>query len=397
MNAHPPDPTRPPAAGGEITHGSILASIRALRPILQSRSEEIDEARRLPDDIVDALRRAGLFRMMMPRAWGGPEMNPMQVNEAIEELAIGNASVAWCVMIQNDSGQYSGLLDDKVARELYPRLDMATSNVVQPRGRARTTDGGYLVSGRWPFASGCLHADWFAGGCHVIDGPGDQPKLDRAGAPLHRMALIPRDQLQIHDTWYTTGLRGTGSNDVEVRELFVPAAHTFSFNLYESTPRKGALYFWPAILNTKMPGVPLGIARSAIETVVATMRERKERSERVALAVADAHTRYASARAYVHAALERLWARLSAGQFPDEQERIAVFLSRANAFTAARDAVQLMYDALGGSAIYTRRSPLDRHLRDVSTACQHILAQRRAQQAAAELMLGALDKPFPFL
>lgn len=386
-----------PADSKILSYEQILENVKGIQSMLQARGVEIDELRRIPEDIIEKVRQTGAFRMMMPHSWGGSELNPMQINHILEELSVGNASVAWCVMIQNDGAQYSGYLDDGVARQMYPSVDMATSNVVQPRGRAVTVDGGFIVNGLWPFASGCMHTDWFAGGCHVYVEGDDRPQVDSKGVPIHCMILARRDDFHIHDTWNTTGLRGTGSHDIEAHDLFVPKEHSFSFNMFENVPRPGPLYLWPSILNAKMPGVVLGIARNAIETVVDYMKERKVKSERVSLAVADAQTHYASARAYVYASLEALWDKLTRQQFPNEQERIAIFLSRTNAFHASRAAVQLMYDVLGGEAVYTRKYPLDRNLRDINTACQHILGQRKAQQAAAELFLGVLDKPFPFL
>lgn len=370
----------------------ILANIRALRPLLQSRGNEIDELRRLPEDVLQAVRETGAFRMMMPRSWGGAEMNPMELNEALEELAMGNGAVAWCVMIQTDSGQYSGLLDPAVGRQMYPNPDITTSNVIRAAGRAQKVDGGYMVNGRWPFASGCLHTDWFAGGCHIFDGV--RVVLDDNGQPLHRMIIARREEFLIHDTWYTTGLRGTGSNDIEAKNLFVPEERVFGF---DRPSHRGPLYLWPSILCAKMPGVVLGIARSAIEAVTDAMRSKKVKSEFVSLAIADAMTLHAAARAYVHQSLETAWRRIETGELPNDQERAAVFLSRANAFQASRQAVQLLFDAVGGPAVYGKKMPLERHLRDLTTACQHTFGQRKAQISAAELLLGTLEKPVLFL
>ena len=382
----------PPSAEQPLDAEKILSNIQALRPFLQARGSEIEELRRIPDDILDAIRQTGAFRMMTPRSWGGAEMNPMQLNEALEELAMGNAAAAWCVMIQTDSGQYSGLLDQSVARQIYSDPDMTTSNVIRAAGRAQKVDGGYLVNGRWPFASGCLHTDWFAGGCHIFDGV--RVVLDEQGQPLHKMIIARREDFIIHDTWYTTGLRGTGSNDIEAKNLFIPEERMFGF---DKQSHEGALYLWPSILCAKMPGVVLGIARSAIEAATESMRSKKVKSEFVALAIADAQTLYASARAYVHQSLEVAWKRLETGNLPNEQERVGVFLARANAFQASRAAVQLVFDAVGGPAVYGKKTPLERHLRDLTTACQHTFGQRKAQIAAGELMLGSLEKPFLFL
>jgi alkylation response protein AidB-like acyl-CoA dehydrogenase len=377
----------------ELDGAAILENIRALRPLLQARSDEIELGRRVPDDVVALLRKAGALRMMMPRAWGGPEMNLIDINVALEELALGNAAAAWCVMIQLDSGLYSGMLDAEVARRLYPSLDTATSNVIRAAGRAQQVEDGYIVNGRWSFASGCLHTDLFAGGCLLYADDGDEPLKDEAGQPLHRMALARREQLISHDTWHTLGLRGTGSCDIEIKDLFLPAGQLFDL---ASPSHDGPMYRWPAVLCAKMPGVVLGLARGAIETFAAILRERKEASEQATLALAEAQSLYASARAYAHGALAALDARLAAGELPDEAERVAVFLSRVNAFQSARAAVQQLFDALGGAAIYTGQSALERHLRDINTACQHVMAQRRGQQAAGRLMLG-FDAQFSFL
>jgi alkylation response protein AidB-like acyl-CoA dehydrogenase len=374
----------------------LLANVRALRPALQERGEEIEQGRRLPADVVEMLRRAGAFRMMMPRAWGGPEMNPMQANEVLEELALGNAAAAWCAMIQMDSGLYSAYLNEELAHGMFGALDVSASNVLRPSGRARPVDGGYLVSGRWPFASGCLHADWFVGACLLYHDDSDRPTLNEHGAATFRMVVIRPAELVIHDTWHTTGLRGTGSNDIEADGVFVPHERSFSLHDGSSPARPGALYRWPAMLSAKMPGVVLGIARSAIETVCATLHGRKDAWEHTVLAVADAQTLYGAARAYMYGSLEALWRRLEGGEQPNEAERAAVALSRAHAFHAARQVVQLMYDAQGGAAVYSRKSVLDRHLRDINTACQHMMAQRKGQHAAAALLLGA-EVPFSFI
>lgn len=378
----------------ELSGEEILANIKAIGPALHARGSDIEELRRIPGDILDIVRQSGAFRMMMPRKWGGPQMNPMQINEALEELATGNAAVAWVVMIQMDSGLYSGLLDEKIARQMYSQLDMTTSNVIRAAGRARRVDGGYVVNGRWPFASGCLHTDWFAGGCLVFEDDGSGPLLNASGQPLNHMIMATREEFQIHDTWYTTGLRGTGSNDIEARNLFVPEERVFTF---EDASHEGALYQWPALLCAKMPGVVLGIARAAIENVTGFMKDKKVKTERASLAVADAHALYASARSYVYHSLNVLWARLESGQQPTEQERVDVFLARANAFQASRAAVQILFDAVGGPAVYARKSVLERHLRDLNTACQHIMAQRGGQLAAGELILGAYEESYPFL
>ncbi|NJN53071.1 MAG: hypothetical protein HC809_16235 [Gammaproteobacteria bacterium] len=192
-----------------------------------SRSVDIESARRVPDDIVELLRDAGVFRMNMPRSWGGPEMTSMAQVEVIEALSRADASVGWCAFIWCDSGIYSGYLDDAPARALYPRLDMPQSGWIYPAAAAEKVTGGYRVTGRWIFGSGSQHCDVLAAGVSIV--ANGRPVLDGHGKPSWRVLLAPRDQFQIHDTWYTTGLRGTGSNDYSADDLFVPEQHSFSF------------------------------------------------------------------------------------------------------------------------------------------------------------------------
>ena len=137
----------------------ILSNAEQLRPWLGSKSDETEMSRRLSTEVVDQLRAMGAFRMNMPAIWDGPELTSMEQVLVIEELSRGDASVGWCVMIGCDSGIYSGYLDDLVARNLYPHLDMVQAGWVYPVGRAEEVDGGYRVSGNWMFCSGSSHAD----------------------------------------------------------------------------------------------------------------------------------------------------------------------------------------------------------------------------------------------
>jgi alkylation response protein AidB-like acyl-CoA dehydrogenase len=382
-----------------LSAADILVNARALARALGRRSDEIEQARRLPPDVVQMLREAGVFRMNMPRSWGGPEMSPMQQNEVIEHLSKADASVGWCSMIGSDSGLYSAFLDQSVAREMFPRLDMIMAGLVYPVGRAERVEGGYRVTGRWTFGSGCTHCDWLAGGCLVYDR--GRPLLVDGKLPEWRIVIAPPSSYTIHDTWVTTGLAGSGSHDYEARDLFVPAERTFTFR--DESRRPGALYRRPDAFLRKMPGIPLGVARAAIDYVIEAARTRFDMPAmvpctevpRIQAAVAKAETMLGAARAYVFESLAAQWARLEAGDEPTAPERSSVMLARMNAFQASRDVVSLMYDTLGGSAVYSDKTPLDRHLRDVTTMCQHTMGQRKVREWAGQLLLtGESDAPF---
>ncbi|MFF0745853.1 acyl-CoA dehydrogenase family protein [Streptomyces sp. NPDC004111] len=362
----------------------------ALAPLVRARQEEIDRGRRLPHDLVEELRATGVFRSAMPREWGGPELTSMEQIELIEQLARTDASVAWCAMIGMDSGIYAGYLRPDAARTLFPRLDTITAGWLPPAGRADEVPGGYRVRGHWRFGSGCTHADVVAGGCTVHrDG---KPLLDAAGRPVWRVVLAPADRFTVHDTWHTTGLAGTGSCDYTAEDLLVPAEHTFSF---DEPYRDGPLHRRSDAILRKMSGVPLGVARGALDHVygLADLRGAGpgtpwRESEHVQGVVAECEMRLAAARSEVFASVEAQWRRLEAGEPATHRERAAAALARYHAFRTAREITAQLYDLVGGDAIHRTRSPLDRALRDMTTACQHVVGQRKILQWSGQLLMG---------
>ena len=166
-----------------------LAAVRELDPKIRAAANEIEEGRRLPLHIVREMQRAGVFRMSMPRAWGGSELDLPSQLEVIEALSMADGSVGWCAMIGTDGGYTTAFIDQGVAREMYPDVDMVTAITSMPPGKAVKTGDGFTVSGRWPFASGCQHATWFIGHFTVFDG--DSPRLDCDGLPETRFGFLP--------------------------------------------------------------------------------------------------------------------------------------------------------------------------------------------------------------
>lgn len=381
------------------TPDDVLEAVRKLAPDVALRADEAVALRRLPLDLVAQLKRAGAFRMPMPRAWGGPEMTPRAQTEAVEILSAADPGVGWCVMIGSDSGFYSAFLEEGAARALYPDLDHITAGLVQPAGRAVRVPGGYRVSGRWAFGSGCTHADVIVGGCLVFDG--DAPVLGELGLPEWRVVMAPASSWQILDTWHTTGLAGSGSHDYTTADLFVPAEHTFS--LFDAPRRREPLYAFNGMFFANAPGVPLGLARRAIDTVRTLAGEKRLMPELVLLkdvprartALARAEMWLGAARAYTYETLDTVWEQLVACGELSPEARLALGLSRFHAFRVAREVVDLMVDTAGTSAIYAS-SPLDRLLRDAITMGQHVLAQERMLEMLGGAVVG--DAPrVPFL
>lgn len=364
--------------------GEILARAQELAPLLRERAEEIERARRLPADIVDLLRDAGVFRMGFAREWGGPELTSVEQTEVVEALAYGDASVGWCAMIGSDTGLYARFLEESVAKEMFGSLDMVTAGLLFPTGRAERTAGGFRLSGRWQFGSGITHADWVVSGAFLFrDGEAER---DAAGAPDSRLFMVPRAQVEIIDTWHTTGLAGSGSCDYRIADAFVPEEHTLEF----SSVRNGfGALGHPEVHMRTMPGVPLGVMRAALDFARAESATKAD-DYRTQVTIGECEAEFHAARAGVYTAMHRQWEILSAGGTLDDlspEERAALPLSRLHAFRTARRVVSRLYDLRQTAAIY-RPSPLDRWLRDTTTMCQHIVAQDRILQSAGAYLLG---------
>lgn len=199
----------------------------------------------------------------MPENWGGPELTSMAQVEVIEALATGDASTAWCVMIGCDSGLYSAWLDDRGGQQDVPPASTRSRPAGSTRS-ARPSSTRHRVTGDWMFGSGCQHSDWLAGGCWVTD---DGVSVIRPeGVPEWRIVIAPREEWEILDTWHTTGLRGTGSTDYRCRELRVPVERTFSF--WDPAQREKHCTRGRDALLRKMSGIPLGLARAAMNNAV---------------------------------------------------------------------------------------------------------------------------------
>jgi alkylation response protein AidB-like acyl-CoA dehydrogenase len=380
-----------------LTAESLLRNAHELAAKVRDRAPEIERLRRLPPDVVAGLRSAGVLSMAMPRSWGGPELTPRQMCEVVEALAAGDASTAWCGGIAADSGLYSAYLPEAAARALYPRLDLATAGWIFPAGQAVRTGTGYRISGRWAFGSGITHADRVVCGCvEVADGA---PVLMPNGLPTWRVAIVPADAVEVIDTWRTTGLLGTGSNDYAVDGLDVPADHTFSF--FAGPRRESVLYRRADNFLSKLSGVPLGVGRAALDFATAHLAAKLEMpagrpagaNPRVQANLARAEALIEASRAYVYRTLDDAWDALLAGEQPRGG---AAALARQFAFESCREAVQLLYDTVGAASIYAERTPLDRYLRDLVTASQHVTAQERIREWVGELRLGG-SPSFPFL
>lgn len=377
---------------------TILANVERIAPLLRECAAEVEAARRLTPPVLDALRRSGVFRMSMPRAWGGPEVDLLTQLPILEALSRADASAGWCAMIGSDSGYYGAFLAEADARDLYPELDVVTAGWVIPAGTLEVVDGGYRLSGRWSFGSGITHADVVAAGAVVTEG--GRPRLGPDGRPESRIALLRANQVRVHDTWYTTGLCGSGSHDYSIDSAFVPAGHTFGL---DQTQREETLYRWPGMFAANLVAVPLGVATEALDvalgmldTKVSMPEGARARDEpRIRAAVARAQALVGSSRSYVYDTFGSFWAILEAGDTPDFAARAQLAGCFAHTVTTCRDAVALLVESVGTIGVQ-RGCVLERHHRDLITIGQHLMGQPKMREWAGGLWFGQ-PAPNPIL
>ena len=334
----------------------------------------------------------------MPRAWGGPEVDLLTQLQILETLSRADASAGWCAMIGSDSGYYAAFLAETEARGLYPDLDSVTAGWIVPAGTLEVVDGGYRLSGRWSFGSGITHADVVSAGAVVIED--GRPRLDPDGQPEFRVALLPASRVTVHDTWYTTGLCGSGSHDYSVEGQFVPAGHTFGF---ARTNREETLYRFPAMLISNVVAVPLGVAADALDVAMDMLALKVSMPEgipareepRVQAAVARAQAMVGSARSYVYDVFGDLWTMLEAGDLPGFATRALLAGCFVHTVTTCRDAVTVLTEAVGTASI-RRDCPLERHHRDLVTMGHHLVGQPKMREWAGGLWLGQ-PSPSPII
>ena len=373
---------------------SILDAVHSLAPLIHANADAIEQDRILPKPIVRGLIDAGVFRMLMPRSRNGGELDPMTVCRVVEELAIHDGAVSWCGMIGASNGYFAALLPTAGADEIYRSPDVVLAGAFRPTGTAVAIEGGYRVTGRWPFASGIMHSDWVMGGCRVFDG--DRPRVTASGAPVAKLAFMPRAETTILDTWYSGGLRGTGSHDFEAKDVFVPAHRAVWFSDHPVEP--GPLYALPTIafFSTMIASVGLGIARHALELFKALAGVKKPiatqellRTSAVAQSqLGEAEGLLRAGRAFMFETLSDAWRVVCDGASLDWHLRGLLWLSATQATTQALQAVDLVYRAGGASSVYAS-TQLERCLRDIRTASQHLTVMPTNYEVAGQLFLGA--------
>ncbi len=381
-----------------------LGIARAMIPHVIAARDECERLRHVPPALADALAKAGLLQMFLPRSMGGPELAPLDAFDAIEEISKADGSIGWCTMIASVLGAFTGWLPADVGRAMGgvtagpsaggARADLRLGGSIRPQGRARLVDGGYRVDGQWDFASGIHHARWVVCPCVVLDG--DKPVLTNAGIPKTRIMWLPAERIKIIDTWDVIGLRGTGSHDFVVRDVFVPVSHTSS--LADVPHESGPLYMPRLFLTwvwTATVANALGIARGAMNAFVEMASTKASTSSPTLLRdralvqarTAEAEAILGAARGYVRGTVAQTWQLVTAGNKDLDVAITQARLAITHAMHEAARSVDLVFHAAGTNAVYTR-NPIERYFRDIHVTLQHGAALPVHMEAAGKALLG---------
>ncbi len=379
-----------------LTAESLVERARALQPLVASHAARAEAERTLPPELVRALADAGLFHVAVAASAGGAESDPRTQILVIEAIAQADGAAGWALMIGIEClGYASAALRPEVAKATIAEHPRAIfSGALNPLGRAVRVPGGVRATGRWPFASGCQHSDWFWGQClEDVDG---QPR------PLE--ILVPRSAYRVIDTWHVAGLRGSGSHDVEVTDVFVPDAYTTRVSV-ERLRENGPLFRLPSFVRLayNKVGVATGIARGALDEFIALASERVPRGMRAPLrerhlaqdAIASAETLLRASRAFVFEAVDEAWQEVLAERTPTPKQRALVHLACSKAVSACARAVEIVHAAAGTPANFTA-CPLERRMRDVHVVGQHIVVSPAMVEPAARVLLGMESGSFLF-
>ena len=368
----------------------VVQAARDVAEVVEANADEGVRRRRLPASCVRALTEAGLMRMCVPAAYGGPEVDPPTLARAIATLAHADGAAGWCSMIASTTSSLAAFLPADVAREIYGDPDAVSGGVFAPNGVGAVAErdgvAGWEVSGRWAWGSGTQHCDWILGGTRCDDG-------------TFRLCWFERADVAFVDTWHTGGMRGSGSLDYEVEGAFVPAARTFQPGVTRPVV-DAPLARFPnfTLLAASVAAVGLGIGRRALDELNELARVKTPQFSQRTLATsgytqsayARAEAGLRAATALLHEELSSAWATALAGDPVDLDQRIGIRLAAVHAAEAGAAAADAAFTLAGGAAVY-ETSPLGRCQRDAHVVTQHIQTAPKLHEKIGGLMFGIDD------
>lgn len=364
--------------------GVAAEAIRHAAEVARHGADKAETERRLPSETASAMAEAGLFTMCLPVAYGGPGTGPVAMIDAIVEVGAGDGSAGWCAGIASTTSSLAAFLEPDVARSIFTGPTTASGGVFAPNGRGVADGDGFRVTGRWQWGSGTQHCDWIVGGAMCDDG-------------TQRVCFFTPDQVEFHDTWHTSGMRGTGSLDISVTDAFVPAEHTIlpgTGKVHVDEPIAHFPNFTLLALGIAATG--LGVARRALDELrdVAAGKTPQFSSRKLAESgfaqteYARAEARWRAARAFLRDEVAQAWDEAVAGGSVSVDRRVAMRLAAAHAASECVAATDVAWTLAGGTAVYDT-SVLGRCVRDAHVVTQHIMVAPKLNETLGKHLLGA--------
>jgi len=375
---------------------ACIARARRLIPSLAAAADRIEVRNELPPDVLDAMFDAGMFKLLLPRAFGGLELKPLDYIQCVEAIAEGDASAAWCMNQGSGCSMASAYVAPDVAREIWGGKRDVVAWGQGPGAKAIRTRGGWRVTGTWSFASGSRHATWLGAMCPCLAVDGT-PMIRPDGKAWDRTFMFRRDAARIDDVWQVMGLRGTGSDNYTISDLFVDDAHSLTREYEPERQQHGPLYSFQAmqLYASGFASVALGISCAMLDAFVALARTKSQAwsaeslrdNHAVQHIVSHSDAAWKAARAGLHKAVDDAWQDVERTGALSLQHRMEIRQAATYAIHVSRDMAHAVFHEAGSTAIFTKH-PFERRLRDVNSVSQQLQGRRTHFETVGLYRLG---------
>ena len=391
-------PKQSGALDREQRAAELIGRARELIPLLDRAGDRIERARCIPDDVLDALHDARLFRLLIPRSCDGEEIEPATHFQVLEQIAQGDGSVAWCIGQASGVSMAAAYLKPEVARTVFgDARAVAASGPNNYTATAVACDGGYRVSGDWVFASGSAHSSWLCGHATIYE-PDGQRRLGPDGKPLDLVTMLfPKSSATVTDVWDVIGLQGTSTNNFSTKDLFVPADFAFMRETDADRREPGPLYQFSIfnMFGLGFSATALGIARRTLDDFIKLAITKKPYAATALLCdnnviqsqVGLSEMRLQSSRTHVIDTYRKLYAAAAQGTRFTQAMRVANRTVTCYAIHQAREVVNFVYHAAGATAVF-KSNPFERRFRDLHTLTQQGQAAFSNFEALGQSLLG---------
>ncbi|MDC8758931.1 acyl-CoA dehydrogenase family protein [Janthinobacterium fluminis] len=376
--------------------GELFETAQQLKSDIIKSAALAEDEKRLSDDIVDKMHAEGLYNLWVPTSLGGADVDPLTTLKLLEEIASYDASTAWALMIGIEmNGFISNYAPDSVIRKFFSGEGKAISGgVVMPGGSLEQDGEEYTATGLWPFGSGCQHATWMLGSCILMED--EMPVMGSSGNPELHVAMFPKDMIYINDTWRTLGMKGTGSHHWGVKDQRIGADQVWPITRTALRKNKVLGFPWAVLFALTKASVAMGIAKATVEHYRKWSMSTQpfgsnyfiSEDSGTQIEFAKRYALFQSARAFLFGTIRDIWEKVQQGQEIDED---TIALGHLAAVKSSEDAYQVVTDLFylsGASASIYDKKPLQKLLRDMTTARSHIALSHRLYEASGASLLG---------